>query len=488
MITSLKGIVVVFLLCATVSSAWKYYGPWRENRTSISRPSDSYYPVFGRPQQKPYVESDENSNEEDISPLSRWNKRFGQADVCDKCPPGYGLVTMCNATHRTVCQPCTLGINYSAREPHFKPCAPCSKCGSDMYEDISCTTVSDTFCDSCTTKRGFHNEDYVIKCKTRDENDVERLDVDAENNLERLLKSFNMKEIDSNELEDALFNDKDDDFDVNDELSKVYGEIKKELDQVSKEIDKPDDMDEEFSKLSDEVEKEQDEEDKLYNLNVTGFENAIDNSIKVVEVESFPLDKNLDEDNDDDDDDDDNRFITFTNRPDLDPSDDVLAPFNDDVDGNVPEFMPNKKDIVYKPSEHGYPYEDLLHPDYRYKQIRKVVWLYGITAIMLMMALMFLTCYAGSYMRRRRAYRMISAVHLTDQDNQIIRECAERLEQSQKPASNKRRNPFIHSRDDGVNIRENPLEDYLDDQPFNGSTESLIPNVHKGKKSDLQIV
>lgn len=57
------------------------------------------------------------------------------------------------------------------------------------------------------------------------------------------------------------------------------------------------------------------------------------------------------------------------------------------------------------------------------------------------------------------------------------------LDRSENQTNNKRRNPFINSNEDGLKIVENPLEEYLNDQAFNGSTESLIPDIHKGQKS-----
>lgn len=375
-------------------------------------------------------------------------------EICDKCPAGYGLVSMCNSTQRTVCQPCTLGITYSALEPHFKPCTPCSKCGENMYEDVSCTTFSDTFCDSCSTQRGFLNEDYLIKCK-RDPNAIDKF------------------EFDSSEFDKELIDDLDD-FNVK-KYVKVFRETDNELDHVSKEDEKPDDFDEQMKRVFGDINEELDEDDRLdlFNINDTRFENDIDDSVKLVKQEKE--DKSSDED-------DFWKPIPFTPSPDDDKSPEYESIDNPENNIDIDNSQ-LKKDMVYKPSDHGYPYEDLLHPDYfRYKQIRKVVWLYGITAIMLMMAIMFLTCYAGSYYRRRRAY---ISVQLTEQDNQIIRDCALRLERTENSSDNKRRNPFVNSNENGLQIVENPLEEYLDDQAFNGSTESLIPNVHKGQKLEI---
>jgi hypothetical protein len=251
-------------------------------------------------------------------------------------------------------------------------------------------------------------------------------------------------------------------------------ETDNELDQMSKEDEKPDDRDEQLNKVYEVVQQELGEDDESDVFNITRFENAIDDSIKEVKPEVDFLDKSSDEDD----------FMQFNEPlfPTPSPDDDDKSQEYETLDNDFSAF-PNtqrKKDIVYKPSDHGYPYEDLLHPDIREKQIRKVVWLYGITAIMLMMAIMFLTCYAGSYYRRKRAYR---TVQLTEQDVRIIREGAQLLDQSENQTNNKRRNPFSNSNEDGLKIVENPLEEYLNDQAFNGSTESLIPDVHKGQKS-----
>lgn len=214
---------------------------------------------------------------------------YNELDTCDKCPPGYGLVSMCNSTRRTVCQPCTLSISYSAKEPHFRPCMPCSKCGDDMYEEVSCTTVSDTFCDSCSTKKGYRNDDYAIKCNTRDENDFEKLDTRFE------FDRFDNDDLDSNEDDAVAVPDKGfKGFDIDDELDSVLKETEKEMDKVSKEEEIPDNFGEELKKVMDDIDEEMDDDYKLeINLNVSDFEKSIDDSIKSVDT---PLISTVDND------------------------------------------------------------------------------------------------------------------------------------------------------------------------------------------------
>lgn len=83
---------------------------------------------------------------------------------CTKCLPGFGLVALCNSTHRTQCEPCPEGT-WTPKHDHLKSCSPCSQCGEGLYEDRPCAATHDTVCDSCETSKGHLNADFLKKCQ-----------------------------------------------------------------------------------------------------------------------------------------------------------------------------------------------------------------------------------------------------------------------------------------------------------------------------------
>ncbi len=85
---------------------------------------------------------------------------------CSDCAPGYGVITVCNATHDTVCGACPPGT-FSAVYSAELPCEPCGVCSEGYYQRTPCVAMQDVNCVLCFNGGGgFGNEDFLRKCET----------------------------------------------------------------------------------------------------------------------------------------------------------------------------------------------------------------------------------------------------------------------------------------------------------------------------------
>ena len=85
---------------------------------------------------------------------------------CSHCEPGYGVITVCNATHDTVCAACPPGT-FSAVYSAQLPCQPCGVCSEGYYQRTPCVPMQDVNCVLCFNGGGgFGNEDFLRKCET----------------------------------------------------------------------------------------------------------------------------------------------------------------------------------------------------------------------------------------------------------------------------------------------------------------------------------
>uniref|UniRef100_UPI0035900D8A tumor necrosis factor receptor superfamily member 16-like n=1 Tax=Myxine glutinosa TaxID=7769 RepID=UPI0035900D8A len=66
---------------------------------------------------------------------------------CQQCPPGYGVVELCNHANNTVCAPCPDSISFSPEDSHTAPCRSCRQCPLDMRVRGPCTHIEDTECE-----------------------------------------------------------------------------------------------------------------------------------------------------------------------------------------------------------------------------------------------------------------------------------------------------------------------------------------------------
>jgi len=286
---------------------------------------------------------------------------YSDPNNCARCLPGWGLVTICNYTHPTVCSPCT-GSTWTPRYSHLRRCQQCSKCGEGLYEEYKCSATRDTRCNGCHAHKGVLTDDFVRKCKS----------------------------IDSS---------------------------------------------------------------------------AADNQESRESQESFALDKAQEEEQ---------RNDKNVGVPDDGNSEHEFFNFNKLKNIRGPMDVTNER-IGMKPSYHGYevdPYdlkERLRMAAYR----QKAYILLGFAAILMIIALVFFVWLLREC--RRPVHRVIPArtklyVHLTEQDNEIIRQCAARLRGNGKIRTESECAENDEYWEEPMRLTENPLE-YL---KF-GSTEQLLP-------------
>lgn len=91
---------------------------------------------------------------------------------CERCPPGYGVVSedfSVEAENNGSCVPCP-NDTYSSYTTYCSSCLPCSRCGEGLYIAHPCLPDRDTICDSCHTYQGPHNENYVLRCAHNSQN------------------------------------------------------------------------------------------------------------------------------------------------------------------------------------------------------------------------------------------------------------------------------------------------------------------------------
>lgn len=507
---------------------------------------------------------------------------------CDKCPPGYGFVRMCNATHATKCEPCESGRTYSDHVPHFRPCQPCSKCGTGMYEDYPCTVQTDTFCDSCAERRLWPaisdvmrlNKDFTKKCGAanevaRDTGDsvaaedsaasqevsasVEEEDLSDQKNSytisakiapssKALEKSF---EIVSGEHDDNSIdiNEPELKTESNQErLDRLYKSVGEELKELEEQEQKQEIEDKKLFASS----AESDEEFRLSFKNAKKFDfapksshSSASNGPEIIKVlkKADNIDSNdatdsssssSFESNDSSDltagvvqetisvvetkfaVDEQSSTVTATvlegaaalaeqavtkkisyplppnPRMKMNKGEETLLKIaeeklsaGEEQETFVKKALNDANNIVYKPSAHNYPYDDLVHAstsEFHWRQMKKAITVYSITAGVSIIILILFVFYARTVCARRRLIRKLTPSNLTDQDDRIITECARKM--AEKEAPKKRPSLFEQkSQDDSLNVMENPLityleEDYKSRELVHGSstsTESLIP-------------
>lgn len=86
---------------------------------------------------------------------------------CQKCPPGYGVLSEVLSLEEKNNASCMLCPNdtYSSYTLYYcSSCLPCSRCGEGLYIAHPCLPNRDTICDSCHTYQGPHNDNYVRRC------------------------------------------------------------------------------------------------------------------------------------------------------------------------------------------------------------------------------------------------------------------------------------------------------------------------------------
>uniref|UniRef100_A0A183IV56 Anoctamin n=1 Tax=Soboliphyme baturini TaxID=241478 RepID=A0A183IV56_9BILA len=116
--------------------------------------------------------------------------------------------------------------------------------------------------------------------------------------------------------------------------------------------------------------------------------------------------------------------------------------------------------IRFRPSYHDYPYEELIH-----SHRRRTCMLFIIAGMVFPCAVVFLIYYVKRLCQRSRlTHGPILISQLTDEDERIIKHCAERLRRSSKGTD---REPMLK-------VRQNPLDEFLE---YNDSvsTDHLMP-------------
>ena len=84
-------------------------------------------------------------------------------EECSRCPPGYGVVSVCNETVDTQCSSCPQGF-YSNVTSATDRCLVCSKCGQGLFELYPCNATHDVFCELCSWTKAVNNDNYNSKC------------------------------------------------------------------------------------------------------------------------------------------------------------------------------------------------------------------------------------------------------------------------------------------------------------------------------------
>ena len=87
-------------------------------------------------------------------------------EECSRCPPGYGVVSVCNETVDTQCSSCPEGF-YSNVTSATDRCLVCSKCGQGLFELYPCNATHDVFCELCSWTKAVNNDNYNSKCSRR---------------------------------------------------------------------------------------------------------------------------------------------------------------------------------------------------------------------------------------------------------------------------------------------------------------------------------
>lgn len=168
------------------------------------------------------------------------------------------------------------------------------------------------------------------------------------------------------------------------------------------------------------------------------------------------------------------------------------------------------KGIIFKPSNHNYPYIRLVHSSdmltfIRRQQRRLVAAALLVLAVFTIVAvLLALRC--RRLRRQRRQARLVWSSGLTELDDKIIKECAQKMTQAHKvPRKFYRRNPFNqgfecdpqNDKAEEPRLVDNPLANYLEHEDggeeenvhcsFNASTEHLVANDEKKSKSSTAV-
>ena len=84
-------------------------------------------------------------------------------EECSRCPPGFGVVSVCNETVDTQCSSCPEGF-YSNVTSATDRCLVCSKCGHGLFELYPCNATHDVFCELCSWTKAVDNDNYNSKC------------------------------------------------------------------------------------------------------------------------------------------------------------------------------------------------------------------------------------------------------------------------------------------------------------------------------------
>lgn len=416
--------------------------------------------------------------------------------------PGWGVKSECNDTSNTICRPCPLGT-WSPNTPHYRPCVPCSKCGPDLFEDVTCVSTRDTKCDACSNPKARINEDFLRKCNWRQlarDVDPRELDLD-DTRFDVEVLDLQSKEVGKLDDLNPEFGSSEDDFDRLLLAPPQKPEQEEDITVDDPEIDlerpeSPEKWDYELSRpcghddVSRIVENEQkDEENEEARLMASRRE-----AINEINQISKRLEQEKQEGVADPDDDDDDEVEPGPRRLLLQPS----RPFPQMVPvPKLPTFDLEEENIVvetdpkvnnFPPSYHSYPVDSLLHAGEG--QRRKAIVLLVLTCTIILSTIVFLVCYVREYCRRRSAaYNRVLVVNLSPEEREIVRQSATVLERMEQPPKKYRSGGAYTSVADAeaaLCVTENPLEAYLNatDERYVAEeplieNEVLDPRVHR---------